>query len=160
MSPNRYLSCQGLTSVVRWGGVDVWQLTSGWRQGWRELFFLFLMTGVHFFGEKNGGKNERNPFFLWKQGHSEAAEAQYIPTVHRWWDAQSKQTRQIELRGAHVKLLYYNNKQVLRVYIMLHVTVVLYVRSEDEHVDTVSIHSSLCDNENPTTHSINVGLDS
>ena len=63
-----------------------------------------------------------------------------------------------ELRGAHVKLVYYNNKQVLRVYIMLHVTVVLYVRSEDERADTVSIHSSLCDNENPTTHSISVGL--
>jgi len=70
-----------------------------------------------------------------------------------------KHSCQIELRGAHVKLVYYNNKQVLRVYIMLHVTVVLYVRSEDERADTVSIHSSLCDNENPTTHSISVGLD-
>jgi hypothetical protein len=70
-----------------------------------------------------------------------------------------KRSCQIELRGAHVKLVYYNNKQVLRVYIMLHVTVVLYVRSEDERADTVSIHSSLCDNENPTTHSISVGLD-
>jgi hypothetical protein len=35
-----HLSCRGLTSVVRWGGADVWQLTSGWRQGWRELFFF------------------------------------------------------------------------------------------------------------------------
>ena len=37
-----------------------------------------------------------------------------------------KHSCQIELRGAHVKLVYYNNKQVLCVYIMLHVTVVLY----------------------------------
>ena len=70
-----------------------------------------------------------------------------------------KHSCQIELRGTHVKFVYYNNKQVLCVYIMLHVTVVLYVRSEDERADTVSIHSSLCDNENPTTHSISVGLD-
>ena len=70
-----------------------------------------------------------------------------------------KHSCQIELRGAHVKLVYYNNKRVLRVYSMLHVTAVPYVRSKDEHADTVSIHSSLCDNENPTTHSISVGLD-
>ncbi len=43
---------------------------------------------------------------------------------------------QIELRGAHVKLVYYNNKPVLRAYIMLHVTTVLYVRSEGERADT------------------------
>ena len=47
-----------------------------------------------------------------------------------------KHSCQIELRGAHVKLVYYNNKQVLRVYSMLHVTAVLYVRSEDERADT------------------------
>jgi hypothetical protein len=47
-----------------------------------------------------------------------------------------KHSCQIELRGVHVKLVYYNNKQVLRVYNMLHVTVVLYVRSEDERADT------------------------
>ncbi len=116
------------------------------------------------------GKNEKKTFFLLKQGHSEAAEAQYMPTIHRWWDAQSKQTYrqsiqstprqftkiwkrittrrqhatqefekhscQIELRGAHVKLVYYNNKQVLRVYSMLHVTAVPYVRSKDERADT------------------------
>ncbi len=29
-----------------------------------------------------------------KKGHSEAAEAQYMPSVHHWWVAQSKQTRQ------------------------------------------------------------------
>jgi hypothetical protein len=47
-----------------------------------------------------------------------------------------KHSCQIELRGAHVKLVYYNNKQVLRVYSMLHVTAVLYVRSKDELADT------------------------
>ena len=81
------LSCRGLTSVVRWGGADVWQLTSGWRQDWREFFFV---VGVHFFDKKNAKKH----FFFWKQGHSEATEAQYMPTVHHWWDTQTKQTRQ------------------------------------------------------------------
>ena len=33
-----------------------------------------------------------------------------------------KHSCQIELRGAHLKLVYYNGKQVLRVYIMVHVT--------------------------------------
>jgi hypothetical protein len=33
-----------------------------------------------------------------------------------------KHSCQIELRGTHVKLVYYNNKRVLRVYSMLHVT--------------------------------------
>jgi hypothetical protein len=47
-----------------------------------------------------------------------------------------KHSCQIEWRGAHVKLVYYNNKQVLHVYGILHVTAVLYVRSEDEHADT------------------------
>ena len=47
-----------------------------------------------------------------------------------------KHSCQIELRGAHVKLVYYNNKPVLRAYSMLHVTAVLNVRSEDERADT------------------------
>ena len=47
-----------------------------------------------------------------------------------------KHSCQIELRGAHVKLVYYNNKPVLRAYSMLHVTAVLHVRSEDERADT------------------------
>jgi len=47
-----------------------------------------------------------------------------------------KHSCQIELRGVHVKLVYYSNKQVLLVYSMLHVTAVLYVRNEDEHDDT------------------------
>jgi hypothetical protein len=47
-----------------------------------------------------------------------------------------KHSCQIELRGAHVKLVYYNNKQVLRAYSMLHVDAVLHVRREDERADT------------------------
>ena len=47
-----------------------------------------------------------------------------------------KHSCQIELRGAHVKLVYYNNKPVFRVYNMLHVAAVLHVRSEDERADT------------------------
>ena len=47
-----------------------------------------------------------------------------------------KHSCQIELRGAHVKLVYYNDKPVLRAYSMLHVTGVLHVRSEDERADT------------------------
>jgi hypothetical protein len=64
-----------------------------------------------------------------------------MPTVHHWWDVQSKQTRQtkhscqIEVRGTHVNLVYYNVKQVLCAYSFLHVTVV-HVRIEDEHTDT------------------------
>ena len=51
------LSCQGWTrdwhheSVVMWGGSDVWQVTSGWRQDWRQLFFIFY-DGRPFFGGK------------------------------------------------------------------------------------------------------------
>jgi hypothetical protein len=47
-----------------------------------------------------------------------------------------KHSCQIEWRGAHVNLVYYNGKQVLRAYNMLHVTTVLHVRIEDEHTDT------------------------
>ena len=47
-----------------------------------------------------------------------------------------KHSCQIELRGAHVKLVYYNNKPVLCAYNILHVTAVLHVRSEDERADT------------------------
>ena len=82
-----------------------------------------------------------------------------MPTVHHWWDAQSKQTQkdiqtvdsdysktihqemeedhktkeahdegvekhscQTELRETHLNLVYYNGKQVLCAYIMVHVT--------------------------------------
>ncbi len=33
-----------------------------------------------------------------------------------------KDSCQIELRGVHLKLVYYNGKQELRAYIMVHVT--------------------------------------
>ncbi len=54
-----------------------------------------------------------------------------------------KHSCQIELRGAHVKLVYYNNKPVLCEYIMVHVTTVLHVRSEDEHDDTYTYMMTL-----------------
>ncbi len=81
--------------------VEDWRQLSGeveltydnWRQADvradENSFFYFFMAGVHFLGEKKGEKK-----FLWKQGHSEVAEAQYMSTIHRWWDTQSKQTRQ------------------------------------------------------------------
>jgi hypothetical protein len=47
-----------------------------------------------------------------------------------------KHSCQIELRGAHVKHVYYNTKQVLCTHIMIRVTEVLHVRSIDERVDT------------------------
>ncbi len=47
-----------------------------------------------------------------------------------------KHSCQIELRGAHLNLVYYNGKQVLRAYRIVHVTAVLHVRNEDEVVDT------------------------
>jgi catalase (peroxidase I) len=43
-----------------------------------------------------------------------------------------KHSCQIEWRGTHVNLVYYNGKQVLRAYSMIYVTVFLHVRSEDE----------------------------
>ncbi len=41
-----------------------------------------------------------------------------------------KHSCQIELRASHVNLVYYNNKQVLCSYIILHVTVVLHVKTK------------------------------
>ncbi len=100
-------------------------------------------------------KNQRNPFFsLWKQDHSEGEEAQYSPTVHHWWNTQTKQTQQtyrqsmrllednspkdgrgqIELRGAHLRLVYYNGKQVLCVHSMVHVSWVLHVRNVEDYI--------------------------
>ncbi len=55
-------------------------------------------------------------------------------TVHN--EEVEKHSCQIEWRGTHVSLVYYNGKQVLCAYNMLHVTTVLHVRSEDEHTDT------------------------
>ena len=77
----------------------------------------------------------------------QTVESVYSKTIHQEMeeDHKTKTARdegvekhscQIELRGAHVKLVYYNNKPVLRAYSMLHVTAVLHVRSEDERADT------------------------
>ena len=46
-----------------------------------------------------------------------------------------KHSCQIELRGAHLNLVYYNGKQVLRSYSVVHVTAVLHVRNTDEVVE-------------------------
>ena len=46
-----------------------------------------------------------------------------------------KHSCRIELRGKHLKLVYYNGKQVLCAYIMVHVTSVLHVRNEVELTD-------------------------
>ena len=50
-----------------------------------------------------------------------------------------KHSCQIELKGIHLKLVYYNGKQVLCAYGMVHVTEVLHVRNEDELADTYTI---------------------
>ena len=47
-----------------------------------------------------------------------------------------KHSCQIEWRGIHLKFVYYNGKQVLCAYSMVHVTSVLHVRNEDELADT------------------------
>ena len=149
---------------------------------WRESIFLGKKMGKFFFSLKTGplGGSGGTVYAYHtplvgctvktNTTDIQTVDSVYSKTIHQDMEEDhntkaardagvEKHSCQIELRGAHVKLVYYNNKQVLRVYIMLHVTVVLYVRSEDERADTVSIHSSLCDNENPTTHSISVGLD-
>ena len=47
-----------------------------------------------------------------------------------------KHSCQIEFGGAYLNLAYYNGKQVLRAYSILHVTAVLHVRNKDELADT------------------------
>jgi hypothetical protein len=77
----------------------------------------------------------------------QTVESVYSKTIHQEMeeDHKTKAARdegvekhscQIECRGAHVNLVYYNGKQVLCPYSMLHVTTVLHVRSEDERADT------------------------
>jgi hypothetical protein len=38
------------------------------------------------------------------------------------------------LRGAHLKVVYYNGKQIFRAYSLVHFTWVLHVRSEEEYI--------------------------
>jgi len=77
----------------------------------------------------------------------QTVDSDYSKTVHQEMeeDHETKEARdegvekhscQIELRGAHLKLDYYNGKQVLRTYRMVHVTTVLCVRNEDKLADT------------------------
>ncbi len=79
----------------------------------------------------------------------QTVESVYSKTIHQEMEEDhkteaardegvEKHSCQIELRRAHVKLVYYNGKQVLRAYSMLHVTAVLHVKSEDERADTYS----------------------
>ena len=73
-----------------------------------------------------------------KQGHSEAAEAQYMPSVHHGGlHSQNKHDRHTDSRFRLLQdFVYYNGKQVLCAYSMVHVTAVLHVRNEDELADT------------------------
>jgi hypothetical protein len=66
--------------------------------------------------------------------HQEMEEDHKTKTAHD--EKVEKHSCQIEWRGTHVNLVYYNGKQVLRVYIMLHVATVLNVRNDDDHSDT------------------------
>jgi hypothetical protein len=78
----------------------------------------------------------------------QTVDSDYSKTIHQEMeeDHKTKEARdqgvekhscQIELRGAHLNLVYSNGtKQVLRAYIMVHVTAVLHVRNEDELADT------------------------
>ena len=75
----------------------------------------------------------------------QTVDSDYSKTIHQEMeeDHKTKETLdqgvekhscQIELRGAHLNLVYYNGKQVLRAYIMVHA--VLHVRNKDELADT------------------------
>ena len=77
----------------------------------------------------------------------QTVDSNYSKTIHQEMeeDHKTKEARdegvekhscQIELRGIHLKLVYYNGKQVLCAYSMVHVTAVLHVRNEDELADT------------------------
>ena len=76
----------------------------------------------------------------------QTVDSDYSKTIHQEVeeDHKTKETRdqgvekhscQIELRGTHLNLVYYNGKQVLREYRMVHFTTDLHVRNEDELAD-------------------------
>ncbi len=130
-----------------------------------NCFFFIFLAGVHFL-KKNRKKNffslktgplggSRGRVYAYHtpllgctvKTNIQTVDSVYSKTIHQDMeeDHNTKSARdtgvekhscQIELRGAHVNLVYYNNKRVLRVYTMLHVTVVPHVRSRDEHTDT------------------------
>ncbi len=163
-------SCQGLTSVVRWDGPDVWQLTGVRLMSGlvRIVFLFFLWWESIFWGEK-----WKTVFFPLKTGplggsggtvytyrtslvgftvktkttDIQTVDSDYSKTIHQEMEEDHKTKEvhdegiqkhlcQIEWRGAHLKFVYYNGKQVLCAYNMLHVTTVLHVKSEDELADT------------------------
>lgn len=123
-----------------------------WLSIWQEIPYRY--TGDQFLSchscRQVGGGIGKNTLYLWNQGHSEAVEGQYMPTVHtsemcsqhrhdrhtfsrcrllednsskdesgvcKTQEARDervqKRSCEIELRGAHLKLDYYNGKQVL-----------------------------------------------
>ena len=52
-------SCRVWRQVVRWGGADVWRLTSVSRQVWCQVIFLFFYVGSPFFLGNKTGKNTK-----------------------------------------------------------------------------------------------------
>ena len=74
------LSCHVWRQTVRWGGDDVWRLTSASRQAWRQAIFSFFLNFV--FG---------TPPLLKRATRSQWRHSISLPYT---WDAQSKPTRQ------------------------------------------------------------------
>ena len=87
----KLISCRVWRQVVRWGGTNVWCLTSGCRQTWRQSIFFFFMEGVHFFCKKNGEKN----LFHLKSG-SLGGNGASVRT--RQWDSQNRHDRHTDSR--------------------------------------------------------------
>ena len=136
------------------------ELTSEtWRQSLvrpdvRQFCFYDGTLSPFVLGEENGGKK----IFLWNQDHSETVEAQYMTTVHT--SEIHSQNRHDRHTCCQFRLLTDNSSRDTRgvwtsweifvwnwiedttvnknycSYSMIHVTEVLYVRSEEEHTDT------------------------
>jgi hypothetical protein len=77
----------------------------------------------------------------------QTVDSYYSKTIHQEMEEKDKtkdarhervenNSCQMDLRGAYLKLVYYNGKQDCCAYSMLHVTAVLHVRIEDERADT------------------------
>jgi hypothetical protein len=125
---------------------------------WRESIFLGKKWKKNLFSSENRANRRQRrhsiclPYTVGGMHSQNTTDIQtvdsvYSKTIHQDMEEDhntnaardagvEKHSCQIELRGAHVKLVYYNNKRVLRVYRMLHVTAVPYVRSKDERADT------------------------
>ncbi len=85
-----FLSCRSWRQTVRWGGVGL--TSDDWRQPLvrPDVRTFFFGKKISFFFKKM----KKPLFFPLKTGPLGPEETQYSPTVHRWWDVQSKQTRQ------------------------------------------------------------------